>query len=1150
MSKKLPLPVKPGQVFHWGQLQAGSMALTVTQIAQETSSMVIVLTPDTHTANRLERECHFFADQQIPILHLMDWETLPYDRFSPHHDIISQRLKTLYQLPQCHRGILIVPIPTLMHRLPPVAYIQDTSFILNKGDTFDIADTRRHFEQRGYYAVSQVMSHGEYAVRGSIFDLYPMGSELPFRIDLFDNEIESIRRFDPQTQRTLETVTALQLLPAREYPLNEDSIALFRQQWRDHFKGNPLDCPVYQDISHGLSSSGVEYYLPLFFEKTATLFDYFPKDSIILTLANDQAAAQQCWQEVHQRYEQCALDPRRPLLPPEFLFLRSDELFHLCNQYPQLRLHQEPLEEKTGNTNLPYTGLPDLTIHHKLEHPLTALKNFVKETTQPILFCAESAGRKEALLELLQKHGLHPISIQHWQEFLDTSSPINIMISPLEHGFIDTAHPYAIIAEPDLLGEHVLQTRRRRQQRQDPDAILRNLAELSIGSPVVHIDHGVGRFLGLQRLQTGGVDAEYLTIGYANDDKLYVPVASLHLISRYSGIDPDHAPIHQLGTPKWDLAKQKAAEKARDVAAELLDVYARRAARKGFSFKHPEEQYIAFANSFGFAETIDQENAIQDVLQDMTSDKPMDRLICGDVGFGKTEVAIRAAFVAVQNNLQVGVLVPTTLLAQQHYETFCDRFADWAVNIEVLSRFKTKNEQTITLEKLSQKKVDILIGTHKLLQTDVKFSNLGLLIIDEEHRFGVQQKEHLKSLRSEVDILTLTATPIPRTLNMSIAGMRDLSIIATPPEKRLAIKTFVVEKNNGIMREAILREILRGGQVFFLHNKVEDIEKITEELRTLIPEARVGIGHGQMHERELERVMYDFYHQRFNLLVCTTIIETGIDIPSANTIIINKADRFGLAQLHQLRGRVGRSHHQAYAYLMVDDKKALTTDAEKRLEAISLLEDLGIGFALATQDLEIRGAGELLGQEQSGNIQAIGFSLYNDLLARAVSALKRGESFDFTKPFEQSIEVDLMLATLIPEDYLPDVHERLQLYKRIANAKNDEQLDDLQAEMIDRFGLLPIPTQQLFSTTRLKLLAEPLGIQKIEAGPQGGRLLFKEKTNVNPKTIISLLQDKSQQYQLAGPTALRFKRPLEQPIERITFVENLLKLLSAPPKSM
>ncbi len=1143
MSNNLPYPRKAGDIQHWGQLHGCSISLSIVNLAQETQGMVAVITADSHSANRLEQECQFFAGEDVPILHLSDWETLPYDSFSPHHDIISQRLATLYQLNQYQRGILIVPAQTLMHRLPPVDYVSHNSFALKLGDGFDVSQRRRELEQRGYYSVSQVLSHGEYAVRGSIFDLYPMGSDLPFRIDLFDDEVESIRTFDPQTQRTIAAVTQIQLLPAREYPLNDEGIHIFRQQWRDHFPGNPLDCPIYESISKGMTSNGVEYYIPLFFEKTATLFDYLPENTLLLTHANYQDAANKFWHEIQTRYQQCAIDPRRPLLAPDVLFTRSEELFQRCKQYPQVRMHHEPLENKTAHHNLSFETLPSLTVNHKLEKPMQALANYLAQSDHKILFCTESPGRKEALLELLQKIGIYPANVEHWHAFKNNDELITITIGPLEAGTHAIESGIIIITESDLFGEYIIQTRRRRTKQQDPDAIVRNLTELSIGSPVVHIDHGVGRFIGLQRLISGDVDAEYLTLSYANDDKLYVPVANLHLISRYSGMDADHAPLHQLGSTKWDTEKQKAAEKARDVAAELLDVYARRAARKGIAFDYPKEQYHSFANSFGFAETDDQVKAISDVLNDMTSEQPMDRLICGDVGFGKTEVAIRASFIAVQNNKQVAMLVPTTLLAQQHHETFCDRFADWPVNIEVLSRFKTKKEQTEIVAQLNNQKIDILIGTHKLLQSDVKFSNLGLLIIDEEHRFGVRQKEHLKSLRSEVDILTLTATPIPRTLNMSISGMRDLSIIATPPEKRLSIKTFVIERNNGIIREAIMREILRGGQVFFLHNAVDSIERMAESIQALVPEARVGIGHGQMRERELEHVMYDFYHQRFNVLVCTTIIETGIDIPSANTILINKADRFGLAQLHQLRGRVGRSHHQAYSYLMVESKKALTRDAQKRLDAISLLDDLGIGFTLATHDLEIRGAGELLGQGQSGNIHAIGYALYSDLLERAVNALKSGEEIDLNKPLTQGIEIDLKLSTLIPEDYLPDVHERLQLYKRIADCGNEEQLNDLQAEMIDRFGLLPTATKQLFAITALKLKAEPMGIQKIDANLKGGRIMFKDQAMVNPKTIIDLLQDKSHVYSMAGPTTLKFKQSLESSHQRVEFIDKLLGIL-------
>ena len=864
------------------------------------------------------------------------------------------------------------------------------------------------------------------------------------------------------------------------------------------------------------------------------------KNTNVIRIENIHQSAEKFWKEVNDRYEQLRYDITRPVLAPNDIYLPVDELFGLLNNFAQIDLQQSAVEDGGGKFNFATEVPPELTINNKAEQPYSLLQQFLTETKSRVLFCAETAGRREVLLDILTKIQLFPTVINSWAEFLDNQHALGITVAPLEQGLCVTDPQLTLIAESQLFGYQVMQRRRRKVKAYDSDAAVRNLAELTVGSPVVHIDHGVGRYQGLQSLAVDDVQTEFLTLEYAGGDKLYVPVSSLHLISRYSGVDLEHAPLHRLGNEQWDKAKNKAAEQVSDVAAELLDLYAMRAAREGYSFQMPETQYARFAASFPFEETPDQQQAIEQVIGDMTVGKPMDRLICGDVGFGKTEVAMRAAFVAVQDGKQVAVLVPTTLLAQQHYQNFKDRFAEWPVNIEVVSRFRSAKEQKEVMEKVKEGKVDILIGTHRLIQKDVQFKNLGLVVIDEEHRFGVQQKEKLKAMRAEVDILTLTATPIPRTLNMAFSGLREFSIIATPPARRLSIRTFVRERNKSLIREAILRELLRGGQVYFLHNEVQSIERISEEIVGLAPEARVGVAHGQMRERELEKIMADFYHQRFNVLVCTTIIETGIDIPTANTIIIDRADKFGLAQLHQLRGRVGRSHHQAYAYLMTPPKKQMTSDAVKRLDAIASLEDLGAGFTLATHDLEIRGAGELLGEGQSGNIQSIGFSLYMELLEHAVDALKSGKEPHLAKPLRSGAEIDLRITALIPSDYIPDVHTRLIFYKRISNAKDTNALQELQAEMIDRFGLLPEVTKNLFKLTELKQQAQALGIRKIDASSVGGRIEFEDKPNVDPMTLINLIQKQPRIYKLDGPNRLRFSWEVGDPKERIAQAFELL----------
>jgi transcription-repair coupling factor (superfamily II helicase) len=1136
-----PMPSQAAEKIYWGNLHGSSMGLAIAHAAKLHNSLTVVITPDSLSAQMLEAELSFFtAEDGLEILSFPDWETLPYDHFSPHQDIVAQRLLTLYRLPQMSKGILCVPIATMMQRITPIQYINAHTLVLDVGQRLDGEQLRSQLERSGYRYVSQVMENGEFTVRGSIIDLFPAGTPFPLRIDLFDDVIDSIRSFDPDTQLSKDKLNQVRLLPAREFPLTEDAINLFRQNWRATFSGDASKQTLYTEVSQGITSPGIEYYLPLFFSATSSLYDYLPSDSLLIRPQQSISASEQFWSEIKQRYEQLRYDISRPVLMPEQLYLAPNQLFAHLKPFSQIQIQAnvEQFQFATSPTQR-------FTIDSRAEHPFSELQRMLQTTQARVLICAETAGRREILLELLTKAGVTMQAVAGWQEFLTANTKVNLTIAPLEQGLNLQEPDILLITESELFGERIMQRRRRSPQRKvDSDAVIRNLVELEIGSPVVHVEHGVGRYLGLQTIQLEDYSCEFLTLEYANADKIYVPVASLHLINRYSGTDVEHAPLHKLGSGQWDKARRKAAERIRDVAAELLDIYARREARKGFSFNAPDDHYQAFAASFPFEETEDQQRAIEQVIADMTKVKPMDRLVCGDVGFGKTEVAIRAAFLAVQSGKQVAVLVPTTLLAQQHYDTFKNRFAAWPIVIDVSSRFRTAKEQKSIVERLPEGKIDILIGTHKLLQDKLSFKNLGLVIIDEEHRFGVRQKERFKALRAEVDVLTLTATPIPRTLNMALSGIRDLSIIATPPARRLSVKTFVRHRDNSLIREAVLREVLRGGQVYFLHNKVDTIGLVEQELIKLLPEAKIAKAHGQMPERELERVMSDFYHHRFNLLLCTTIIETGIDIPTANTIIMDRADHFGLAQLHQLRGRVGRSHHQAYAYLLIPDKNALTADAKKRLDAITSLEDLGAGFMLANHDLEIRGAGEFLGEEQSGQLQEIGFALYMEMLEQAVNALRAGKEPALDMPLHQGIEIDLQLSALIPEDYLPDVHQRLTLYKRIANAKDLAGLHELQVEMVDRFGLLPVASKNLFQLAELKLQAKSLKIQKIEAGKTAGRILFEPEPKVDPMQILKLIQTQPQHYKLDGQDKLRFIFPMEQPKERLEVVTRLLASLS------
>lgn len=1135
-----------GKRSYWGQLYGCSDALAIAVAAQqagENNKPLILITPDTPTASQLEYALRFFCDGNTPVLTFPDWETLPYDVFSPHQDIISERLSALTRLPNLHRGVLIAPISTLLHRLAPREFLEANCFLMDVGQDLELETTRTQLDNAGYRRVSQVIEHGEFTVRGSIVDLFPMGATRPYRIELFDNEIESIRTFDPETQRSIEKVDSIRLLPAREFPFTSDAIIQFRQAWRVQFEGDPQTSTIYHEVSNGNTPPGIEYYLPLFFETTKCLFDYLPAECVVVAIEGMQEAMQGFWSDIEERYEQGRHDVTRPLLPPQKLFLRENEFFAQLDKHSRIDLQHFELAEKTGTHNFNSHKPPQLTLDARAEQPSARLTKFLDEFDGRVLFCAESTGRRETLLELLKNCQLHPSLVNSWDEFISSDTPLAITVAALEDGLLLPEANIALIAEPQIFGEQVLQQRRRQRRVRDADQVIKNLVELEVGAPVVHEDNGVGRYLGLQTLELGPLTQEFLLLEYAGGDKLYVPVGHLHLISRYTGASPESAPLHKLGSGQWEKAKRKAREKVRDVAVELLSIYAQREARKGYSYHMNEAQYAAFCASFAFEETPDQEEAIIGVLKDMHSDKPMDRLICGDVGFGKTEVAMRAAFIAVQDGKQVSILVPTTLLVQQHFENFKDRFADWPVRIASVSRFRSKQEQNEIIKRLEDGTIDIIIGTHKLIQGDIKYKRLGLVIIDEEHRFGVRQKDRFKALRSEVDLLTLTATPIPRTLNMSMSGLRDLSIIATAPARRLAVKTFVNQWNATLIKEACLREIRRGGQVFFLHNKVETIDKMRRDIEELIPEAKVEVAHGQMRERELEQAMADFYHHRFNILVCTTIIETGIDIPSANTIIINRADHFGLAQLYQLRGRVGRSHHQAYAYLIVPPRKAMTADAVKRLEAIESIQDLGAGFTLATHDMEIRGAGELLGEGQSGHMQEIGFSLYLELLERAVEALKAGREPELDRPLDHGTEIDLGIPALLPDDYLPDVHTRLIQYKRIASAKDSSELCELQVEMIDRFGLLPEQSKNLFRITEQKFKATPLGIIKIEMGDNGGRVRFAEEPNIDPLKIIKLIQDQPDIYKMDGQDKLRIVRDMPDAESRFGAIATLLDQL-------
>lgn len=1149
----LPSQPEPGRRARWSGLHNATQSLAIAAAAQAWRGPILVIADSAASAAQIESELRFFAGARAdspPVIPFPDWETLPYDVFSPHQDIVSDRLTALHRLPHLNNGIVVTSINTVLQRLPPPSFLAAHTFVYRTGDRIDPEALRQQLTLAGYHQVDTVYEHGEYAVRGALIDIYPMGARQPFRIDLFDDEIETLRTFDPETQLTIENVTAINLLPAREVPLDKDAIRLFQDQWHQAFDVDHTRCTVYQSIREGVPPQGIEYYLPLFFQETATLFDYLPADCKLFTHPELEPCMEQFWKEVAERYDQNRHDPERPLLPPSRVFVGAGEVFAAMKALPRIELSSDTLESNParGDYILPTAPLPAVAVDHRSEQPLIELQRFLQTFDGRVLLCAESAGRRESLLELLRDTQPRPQEVADWHAFVGSDVPLAITVYPMDRGLLLTHPSLCLLSEADLFGQQVLQRRRRdRQQRDQGEHIIKSLSELRPGDAVVHIHHGVGRYQGLQTLSVDDQPHEFLTLEYADNAKLYVPVASLHLISRYSGGSDDSAPLHRLGSEQWQKARDKAARQVRDTAAELLEVYAQRAARGGFAFRSPEQDYRVFCADFAFEETEDQQTAIEAVWKDMHSKQPMDRLVCGDVGFGKTEVAMRAAFIAVSSGKQVVVLVPTTLLAQQHFDNFRDRFASWPVQIEVISRFRSGKEQDAVLQRVAEGQVDILIGTHKLINSDIRYADLGLLIIDEEHRFGVRQKEKLKALRTEVDILALTATPIPRSLNMALQGVRDLSIIATPPARRLAVRTFVREREKRVIREAVLREVLRGGQVYYLHNDVKTIQKAAHDLGELVPEARIAVAHGQLRERELEKVMSDFYHQRFNVLVCSTIIETGIDVPTANTIVIERADKFGLAQLHQLRGRVGRSHHQAYAYLLTPNHKAMTDDALKRLEAIQAADHLGSGFTLATHDLEIRGAGELLGDDQSGHIHSIGFTLYMELLKKAVKAIENGTLPDIDRFEDDNVEINLNIPALIPDDYLPDVNNRLIMYKRLASAEREQHLHELQVEMIDRFGLLPEPLKHLVAVTQLRLRAESLGISRIDANAQGARIHFSAKPTVDPLTIVQLVQRHPDRYRLQGATELKLTVAMPRAEQRIREISALLDLLQGEP---
>jgi transcription-repair coupling factor (superfamily II helicase) len=1180
MLPDLPLPaIAPGKRFQLPRPAGSSDALLLARFASERASkgeLTAIVTADPADAPRLLDEIAFFAPH-LRCAVFPDWETLPYDTFSPHQDLISERLATLWRLQQGVKAdtgvdVVLLPATTALNRVAPPAFLAAYTFHFKQKQKLDEAALKSQLTLAGYNHVSQVVSPGEYAVRGGLIDLYPMGSLVPYRVDLFGDEVDSIRTFDPDSQRSLYPVPEVRLLPGREFPMDEAARAAFRGRWRERIEGDPTKSRIYKDIGSGVATAGIEYYLPLFFDETATFFDHLGPEASVVLHGDVEASVQKFWTETRERHRFLQHDPERPLLPPDAIYMKVEDFFARVNQHAVLtvRAKAPAASEATeaGDTSaaatpkLPAWGhpLPDLSVVRGAQNPLHKLEDFLTRSPGRVLVVAESPGRRESLMELLRDHGLALPSVDTLQAFLVSDHAHAIIVAPLAAGFVwqDSRVPetspdtrLAFVTETELFDASPA-TRRRKKSEQvtDLDSLIKDLSELNVGDPVVHSNHGIGRYQGLINIDLGEGPSEFLHLEYADKALLYVPVSQLHLISRYTGVSADEAPLHRLGSPQWEKAKRKAAEQVRDTAAELLNLYARRAAREGFAFRFSAQDYEAFAASFGFEETADQRAAIHAVVQDMISPRPMDRLVCGDVGFGKTEVALRAAFVAVTGGKQVALLAPTTLLAEQHYNNISDRFAQWPVKVAEMSRFRSAKEIKAAMQGLEDGSIDIIIGTHKLLSESVKFKRLGLLVIDEEHRFGVRHKEAIKAMRADIDVLTLTATPIPRTLGMAMEGLRDLSVIATAPQRRLAIKTFVRSENNSVIREAVLRELKRGGQIYFLHNEVETIENRRDKLAELIPEARIAIAHGQMPERELERVMRDFVAQRHNVLLCSTIIETGIDVPSANTIIMSRADKFGLAQLHQLRGRVGRSHHQAYAYLLVPDVEGLTKQAAQRLDAIQNMEELGSGFYLAMHDLEIRGAGEVLGDNQSGNMMEVGFQLYNEMLGEAVRSLKAGKEPDLLSPlgmFGANTDINLHAPALLPDAYCGDVHVRLSLYKRLATTDSLPKIETMLEEIVDRFGKLPPQAQALFDTHKLRVLAKPYGVIKIDAAPGIINVTFRPNPPVEPMRIIELVQ-KNRHIKLAGNDKLRIEKELKDPKDRAQYVRDLLRQLGQPIK--
>jgi transcription-repair coupling factor (superfamily II helicase) len=1120
-------------------------ALLLARLAQrelEGGRLTAIVTADANDAQRLLEEIAFFAPGLRCAL-FPDWETLPYDTFSPHQDLISERLATLWRILQREADVILVPASTALYRLAPPSFLAGYTFHFRVQQKLDETRLKAQLTLAGYNHVTQVVSPGEYAVRGGLIDLFPMGSPVPYRVDLFDDEVDSIRTFDPDSQRSLFPVPEVRLLPGREFPMDDDARARFRSRWRELLEGDPTKSRIYKDMGNGVATAGIEYYLPLFFEQTATVFDYLGEQSTVVLHGELEPAFQRFWQDTRDRYRLVQGDPERPVLPPEALFLNAEQFYVRANEHPQLALRSNAQDVEDSAT---VQKLPDLSVVRGAEDPLARFKQHAQATPHRVLVLAESAGRRESLLDFLRASQLTLPAFDTLAEFQASDEKLGIATAALASGFAWVEEAIDFVTETELFAStQVVRRRKKQEQVSDVEALIKDLSELNVGDPVVHAQHGIGRYRGLVSMDVGQGSTEFLHLEYADKATLYVPVSQLHQISRYTGVGADEAPLHRLGSGQWEKAKRRAAEQVRDTAAELLNLYARRAARQGHAFRFSAQDYETFANDFGFEETADQNAAIHAVIQDMVSPHPMDRLVCGDVGFGKTEVALRAAFVAITGGKQVAFLAPTTLLAEQHFQTLVDRFGKWPVKVAEMSRFRSTKEINTALKGLEDGSIDIVVGTHKLLSQSTKFKNLGLLIIDEEHRFGVRHKEAIKAMRAEVDVLTLTATPIPRTLGMALEGLRDLSVIATAPQRRLAIKTFVRNEGNGVIREAVLRELKRGGQVYFLHNEVETIQNRREALERLLPEARIAVAHGQMPERELERVMREFISQKHNVLLCSTIIETGIDVPTANTIVIARADKFGLAQLHQLRGRVGRSHHQAYAYLMVPDIEGLTKQAAQRLDAIQQMEELGSGFYLAMHDLEIRGAGEVLGENQSGNMLEVGFQLYNEMLAEAVRSLKAGKEPDLLAPLSVTTEINLHAPALLPEDYCGDVHLRLSFYKKLATAKNVDQIDRLLEEIVDRFGKLPPQAQTLIDVHRLRVLARPYGVVKVDAAPTVIHITFKPNPPIEPLAIIQLVQ-KNKHIKLAGNDKLRIEKSLVEVKDRAQLVRDVLRALGQP----